>query len=395
MTWTGAAGTEGGLHGEYVGLGPLDEYPIHQLPRPVVWSGSSDRSFYDRSYLNCHDRTGDIFLISGMGFYPNLGTKDAFVLIRRGDTQTAVHLSDAADPRGVDRMSHSVGAYRIEVVEPLRQLRVVLEETEGIGMDLTWRGLFPPIQELPHVMRQGSGTILDAQRFAQVGSWEGTIHLDGEDIAVTPDTWIGSRDRSWGIRPQGEALPAGKPADPAFEGMWWLYVPIAFDEFCLCVIIQETPDGYRTVNDCTRVWKDGRVEQLGWPRVEVCYASGTRVPTGATLHCTTAAGAEVRFEVSSHLPVPIHVGGGYGGDSDWAHGTWKGAAFTERVTYDMNDPAVAGRVMFGVIDHVGSATVHGPGAGVPDGSQGWGLFEHGALGRHDPSNFTDWFTLAP
>lgn len=60
----------------------------------------------------------------------------------------------------------------------------------------------------------------------------------------------------------------------------------------------------------------------------------------------------------------------------------------------MNDPAVAGRVMFGVIDHVGSATVHGPGAGVPDGSEGWGLFEHGALGRHDPSGFADWFDLA-
>jgi hypothetical protein len=334
-----------GLHGEYVGLGPLDEYPIHQLPRPVAWGGSSDRHFYDRCYLNCHDRTGDLFLITGMGFYPNLGTKDAFVLLRRGDTQTAVHLSDAADPRGGDRMGQQVGAYRVEVIEPLHRLRVVMEETEG--------------------------------------------------IAVTPDVWTGSRDRSWGIRPQGEALPAGKPADPAFEGMWWLYVPIGFDEFCLCLIIQEAPDGYRVVNDCTRVWKDGRVEQLGWPRVEIRYGSGTRVPTGATITCATPEGKEVTFEVTSHLAVPIHVGGGYGGDSDWSHGVWKGAAFTERLTYDLNDPAVAGRVMFGVIDHVGSATVHGPGAGVPDGSEGWGLFEHGALGRHDPSGFADWFDLAP
>ena len=50
-------------------------------------------------------------------------------------------------------------------------------------------------------------------------------------------------------------------------------------------------------------------------------------------------------------------------------------------------PEVAGRVMFGVIDHVGRATI--------DGQEGWGLFEHGALGRHDPSGFADWFTLAP
>ena len=44
--------------------------------------------------------------------------------------------------------------------------------------------------------------------------------------------------------------------------------------------------------------------------------------------------------------------------------------------------------MFGVIDHV--ARAH-----AVDGAEGWGLFEHGALGRHDPSGFADWFTLAP
>jgi len=389
----GPAG-EHGLHGEYVGLGPLDEYPIHQLPRPAAWAGSSDRNFYDRSYLNCHDRSGDIFLISGMGFYPNLGTKDAFVLIRRGDIQTAVHVSDAADSRGADRMEHRVGSYRIEVVEPLSELRLVLEETEGIAVDLTWRGLHPVVQELPHVMRQGSGTTLDAQRFAQIGTWEGSIEIDGEVIPVTPDVWIGSRDRSWGIRPQGEAIPAGKPADPPFDGMWWLYVPIGFDEFFLCLIIQEAPDGYRILNDCTRVWKDGRVEQLGWPLVQIHYVAGTRIPTGATIRCTTPAGEEVTFEVSSKLGVPIHVGGGYGGDSDWSHGVWNGPGFAERRTYDLNDPEVAGRVPFGLLDHVGRATIHGPGSGVPDGSEGWGLFEHGVLGRHDPSGFKDWFDAA-
>jgi hypothetical protein len=381
-------------HGEYVGLGPLDEFPIHQLPRPVAWAGSSDRNFYDRCYLNAHDRTGDIFVISGLGFYPNLGTKDAYVLIRRGDEQTAVHLSDAADPRGADRLDQRVGGYRIEVLEPLHRLRVVLEETEGIAMDLTWDGSFDVVQELPHVMRQGAATTLDAQRFAQVGTWSGSLSIDGTDIDVTPDRWVGTRDRSWGIRPVGEQAPGGKPADPPFDGMWWLYVPIRFDEFAVVIIIQETPDGYRTVNDCTRVWRDGRVEQLGWPRVQVHYTTGTRIPTGATIECTAPDGAALTFEVESLLPVPLHVGGGYGGDSDWGHGVWKGAGFTERVTYSMSDPAIVGRTPFGVIDHVGRATVRGPGAGVADGSEGWGLFEHGALGRHDPSNFTDWMDTA-
>lgn len=388
------------LHGEYVGLGPLDEYPIHQVPKPVAWAGSSDRHFYDRCYLNAHDRTGDLFLITGLGFYPNLGTKDAFVLLSRDvegrREQTAVHLSDAADPRGADRVAQQVGAYRIEVLEPLRRLRLVMEETEGIALDLTWEGSFDVVQELPHVMRQSSGTTLDAQRFAQVGTWEGTIGVDGSDLAVTPDTCVGTRDRSWGIRPVGEPLPPGKPADPPFEGMWWLNLPMRFEEFCVVLIIQETPDGYRVLNDCTRTWADGRVEQLGWPRVSIRYASGTRVPTGATVVCTTPAGEDLVLEVTSQRAVPIHVGGGYGGDSDWTHGMWKGPAFTERLTYDLDDPAVAGRVMFGVLDHVGHAVASGPGLGSGPGTvEGHGLFEHGALGRHDPSGFADWFDLAP
>lgn len=262
-----------------------------------------------------------------------------------------------------------------------------MDETHGIALDLRWEGSFEVVQEQPHVMRQGAATVLDAQRFAQVGTWEGVIEVDGETIVVDPDRWVGTRDRSWGIRPSGEGLPPGKPADPGFEGMWWLYVPLRFEEFAVVLIIQETPDGHRTLNDCTRVFADGRVERLGWPYVRIHYRDGTRLPEGATITCTTPAGEQLVLEVSSLLGVPIHVGGGYGGDSDWSHGIWKGAGFTERLTYDMKAPDVVGRVPFGVIDHVGRAVARGPGA---DGVEGWGLFEHGVLGRHDPSGFTDW-----
>lgn len=180
--------------------------------------------------------------------------------------------------------------------------------------------------------------------------------------------------------------------DPPFEGMWWLYVPLAFDDFAVVLIIQEEPDGFRSLNDCTRIWRDGHVEQLGWPRVRIHYRSGTRIPTGATIEASTPDGAPVHFDVESKLAVPTHVGGGYGGDSDWSHGMWKGEKFVERRTYDMTDPTIIARAGFGVIDHVGRALCR-DGDGNP--VQGWGLFEHGALGRHDPSGFADWSTLAP
>ena len=126
--------------------------------------------------------------------------------------------------------------------------------------------------------------------------------------------------------------------------------------------------------------------------MKIHYRSGTRIPTGATIDATDADGKPLRFEVESKLPVPIHVGGGYGGDSDWTHGMWKGEKFTERLHLRHDRPGVIGRSVFGVIDHVGRAVCH-DGSAAP--REGWGLFEHGALGRHDPSGFTDWLTVAP
>lgn len=366
-------------------IGPLDEYPIHQAPLPITRVTSSDRNFYDRCYFNAMDTSDEAgperkMLVTGIGYYPNLGVKDAYVLLRSGSTQTAVHLSDAIDQ---NRLDQRVGKYALEVVEPLQKIRIVLEETEGMAMDITWDGSYPVVQEMPHLML-GSDVrpTLDAQRFAQLGSWSGTLLVDGVETVISPDTWMGSRDRSWGIRPVGEAEPAGRPQDPPMEGFYWLYVPMRFETFSIVIIIQEHADGYRVLNDVTRVWKDGRIEQLGWPKIDIDYAPGTRTPTHAVLTCTAQDGSPVIVDIEPRTHVVLHLGGGYGGDPQWLHGHWKGENFHERVSYDLNDPAWAGMIPFGVIDHCARATC--------DGEVGHGLFEHGTFGRHDPSGFIDW-----
>jgi hypothetical protein len=363
----------------------LDEYPIHQTPLPLARVATSDRNFYDRCYLNAHPRSGDLFLITGLGTYPNLGVIDAYALVRKGDVQYSVKFSDALETRGLDQR---VGPYRIEVVEPLRRVRVICDAAEqGVGFDLTWEGSFPAVLEQPHLMLSGPRPTLDASRFAQVGTWSGVLNVDGLDVEVTPDLWLGTRDRSWGIRPSGEAEPPGRAAAERPPAFWWLYVPLRFDDFALVVIVQEEPDGYRTLNDACRVFPDGRVEQLGWPRAEIDYASGTRIPLGARLHLTTPRGEPLLVEVESLVGVPLHVGAGYGADADWSHGTWQGRDWIRADRYNMKDPEVAGRVPWGVVDHAARATC--------DGQEGWGLFEHATVGRHDPTGFADLFSVAP
>jgi len=368
-------------------VSPMDEYPIHQTPLSMAYVGTSDRNFYDRWYFNAQDRSGDIFLISGFGVYPNLGVIDAFAAVRRSDVQHTIRCSDAL---GDDRFAPSVGPYRVEVIEPLRRVRLICDgDDHGIGFDLTWDGSFEAVMEQHHVMRAGPRPIIDASRFAQVGTWSGSLRVDGDELAVDPGAWVGTRDRSWGIRPVGEAEPGGRfGQDEPLEGFWWLYVPMRFDDHALVVIVQELPDGFRTLNDASRIWADGRVEQVGWPEIEIEYRSGTRHPERARLTLTERGGSTCTVSVETLLAMPLHVGCGYGGDPDWTHGQWRGRGWVEGATYDLTDPAIVARESFGVVDHVGHAT-------YDDGREGWGLFEHGTFGRHDPSGFTGWDSLAP
>lgn len=364
---------------------PLDEFPIHQVALSAGFVGTGDRNFYDRCYFNAHDRSGEVFLVTGLGFYPNLGVKDAYAAVRRGDRQWVVRCSDAIDD---ERLTPTVGPYRIDVVEPLQQVRLVCDADEhGIGFDLTWQGSFPAVDEERHLLRQGRRTIVDTWRFAQVGTWSGVLRVAGEPVEVDPATWVGSRDRSWGIRPVGEAEPAGRPAYDAGFGFWWLYVPLRFDDFAVVVIAQEDGAGHRTLNDAVRVWPDGRVDQLGWPRVRIDYRSGTRHPERARINLTEPDGAPLVVEVETKTFVPLHVGCGYGGDPEWLHGQWRGPAWAEGACYDVTDPEVVARVPWGVVDHVARATC--------GDAVGWGLFEHGTIGRHDPSGFADLGSVAP
>ncbi len=362
---------------------PLDEYPIHQTPLPMTRVASSDRNFYDRSYFNAHDRDGGTLAITGFGVYPNLGVVDGYLAVRRGEQVSSVRFSDALGDRGMDLR---VGGYRVEVLEPLHRLRVICEHDE-LSCDMTWTGAFPAVAEQPHLILTGARPIIEASRFAQVGSWSGTLSIDGTDIALDDRVWTGTRDRSWGIRPVGEAEPPGRAAAEPSGGFWWLYAPLRFDGFAVVVIVQENPDGYRTLNDAVRVWPDGRVEQLGWPRVEIDYRSGTRHPAAARLSLTASDGTPLDIEITTGTAVPLHVGCGYSGDPDWQHGLWKGRGWTDFRRYDLTDPAVAARIPYGVTDHVARARC---GEAV-----GWGLFEHASLGRHDPTGFGDWGSVAP
>lgn len=364
----------------------LDEYPIHQVPLPMRYVATSDRHFYDRCIYQGVDHDADAYFITGMGVYPNLGIIDAYATIRRGDTQWAVR---ASGTRPDDKLRQQVGPFRIEVVKPFHELRLICDGDEhGVGFDVTYRSEYGPISEPQHVRRAGDQILLDASRFAGVGTFEGELRVGGDTVAVTPDRYTATRDRSWGIRPVGEPVPPGRPND--FSGMWWLWVPLRFEDFAMHVILEEDRTGLRNTNFAVRVWPEqaGKpVEQWGWPLPAIRYKSGTRHPIGASIDLTNREGKTSTLEIEPVIGIPLNVGCGYGADPEWTHGLWKGEHWVEGSTYSYEDPAVTGRAAFSLWDHAARVTF--------EGHEGWGIFEHGVIGPHAPSGFIDFADGAP
>ncbi|WP_200175459.1 hypothetical protein [Tomitella cavernea] len=321
----------------------MDDYPVHQIAEVIRHVGTSDRNFYDRYYFNCAPRLdgegpagadAPFLLIIGMGQYPNLGTADAFAVLRRGDDHLVVRASKAL---GEDRMDTAVGPLRIEVIEGLRRLRVVLEpspDNPDLSFDLTFTADAPAHLETRHFDRSLGRVTFDTQRFVQTGTWSGSITVAQQTVPVTDAGWAGNRDRSWGVRPVGEAEPPGRRAEPAETEracFFWIYAVLRFSEFVIITILQEDADGARIVEDAVRLWRaPGRApEPLALPEHSLRFVPGGREVAGAELTFQRRDGAgglgePLRIECTPSVAGYIGVGTGYGLEQDWRHGMWQG-----------------------------------------------------------------------
>ena len=361
-------------------LSPLDELPIHQVAETMATVGTSDRNFYDRCYFNLHSCTDEFFLAFGIGQYPNLNVTDGYVVANHSSTQTVVR---ASRPLGLDRLDTRVGPLRVEVIEGLKRVRFVCEETDGFGLDVTWEGSIPAYEEPRMTMESDFGRqTMNTMRFLQTGSWTGSLLLDGRSIDVTPERFWGNRDRSWGVRPVGEPEPAAAPTMPT-SGFYWNYFVVRFPKSSLVYMCQEDGFGRRTLEEGIRLYPDGRIEHLGRPSHALRFAPGTRMVTGATV--TFRDGLVLEGECVR----PIHLarGTGYGFDSDWRHGMWHGDELVvQKVAFANDDPANV-PIPGAIVDHLARFSTN------QGDDEGFGLLEVMTMGPH-PQYFTAWDDLA-
>src|SRR5262249_19960390 len=126
-------------------LTKADDYPIHQTADPIAYVGTSDRNFYDRYFFNGYSRDGETYFAAALGTYPNRNIMDgALSVIRRG-RQYVVRGSRLL---GLERMDTRVGPIAVEVVEPLRQLRLRVAPNEhSLAADLLFNARAGVIEE--------------------------------------------------------------------------------------------------------------------------------------------------------------------------------------------------------------------------------------------------------
>jgi len=364
-------------------LSRFDEYLIHQTPEPLAHPVSMDRNVYDRYWLGGLQVHGSFHFAISLGVYPNRDVMDCGVSLARAGRQRAFFGSRRAP---ADRADTTIGPFRLEVLEPMRNLRVTLAPNDsGLSLELTYRARSGCVEEDRQTLRQGHGTWMDVTRFTQFGTWEGWIRLDGETLPIEPAQVVGIRDRSWGRRRVGEP-DAGAPG-PAPQ-VFFLWAPLVWDDHGSLAVFFEDADGRPLHAEAKTVplhpdpatipgVQDPATEVMAGVSRELAYVPGTRRAREARLR-TLAIDGTVRDIVLEPLMRFQMKGTGYGHPA-WRHGSWKGelALGADDWALDALDPLAVENL------HIQQLVRCRSGDRV-----GVGLLEQACVGPHRPSGFT-------
>jgi len=367
-------------------LNLLDDFPIHQTPEPLAHPATSDRNFYDRTWFNGYSTEGDWYFGIGMAIYPHRGILDcAFSVIEKGDKQHCFFASCRA-PR--ERTQMQVGPFRIEIIEPMRRTRVVIEDNEtGISCDLVFSTRTAPVQEKRQTLWDGARRMMDSTRFDQFGRWSGHIRHPEGGITVNESECRGTKDRSWGVRGVGEPESGGAPT-LAPPSAFFLWAPLFWDDHATHAIFFDGPRGEQLHNEGMVIpsypgekdvpeTEDANVQHMARVEHRLKYVSGTRMIEAAEIDLI-----DLHKTIRTITLEPILTfnmkGLGYL-HPIWKQGTWHGeleigSESFDPSTLDLQDPYNL---------HVQQVVR------TSDGTRtGIGALEHVCIGSYEPYGLT-------
>jgi hypothetical protein len=355
-----------------------DDFPIHQTSEPIAYSGT-DRNFYDRYFFNGYGLEGELFFALAFGVYPHLNIADASFCVVRDGVQTALHGSRWLN---MERMDLSVGPISIEVVEPLRRLKLIVNAPDhGLKAEILFEGRAFPVEEPRFIRRNGPRAFMDYTRLTQNGRYTGWIELDGKRESV--DGFMGTRDRSWGVRPVG-ARDAQEVVPPVSPQFFWIWSPTNFESGSF--FFHTNDDAAGLPWNRRAVWAREGAELEGLHEIADCavkidWKSGTRHARRAVVTLKDARGGrEITYEPDYEF---FMLGLGYG-HPKWGHGLAHGALAVERE--DLKLSGVDVRQPHHLHVQALCKVTYRDDSGTTE--VGRGVLEQLALGPHGPSGFT-------
>jgi hypothetical protein len=305
-------------------LSKADDYPFHQTAEPMAFAGT-DRNFYDRFFFNGYAPDGGTMFALAFGLYPQLDIMDASLSVAIGGAQ---HSLRASKHMGGERVDLRVGPVTVEIVEPLQQHRITVDAPE-MRAELTATARHFPVEEPRFTRRIGTRSLMDVTRMTQNMRWSGWIEVGGERWEVSD--WMGTRDRSWGVRPVGASDPQ-PPTEGALSQFFWLWTPANFEDVAVFCHTNDDEYGRPWNRRAVIVPTDGR-EAREFEQVALHYdwVPGTRRLQGMR---AVFGEDEAELRLTCHGTPFYMTGLGYG-HPEWGHGHDKGP---QAVQFDTTAP---------------------------------------------------------
>lgn len=319
----------------------IDEYPFHQVTDTFAAVAGSDPTWNDGHYVCVADQGGAVALTSNVRLYANNDVLDGFVCLRHDGRQHNIRVSRRLRPQ----MEHlGAGPLRLEIVEPLQAVRLVLDGNEhGIALDLTCHTANVPYMGPVEVRRVEGRLISERATYELTGAVEGVVRIGSEEIALDRATASFFRNHSWGYQPPRGApkrfgAPVPSKREPGLRQWVLFHLPDAAGSPGHGGFFFIDPSGRAAANRGAILHED-RIVPTTAIEHELHFYDGDRRLRGGDVRLIDVEGIVRDYAVTDLGWVYCQGGGYFGGfDDGLGQGVYRGDLHVEGEVWDVRHP---------------------------------------------------------
>lgn len=269
-------------------ISKMDEWLIHQVPRPIQQVHSDNPHWQDRFYFNFMTRDGASAGLLGLGAFPNMGGMQGILNLVHREKLCCVNLFR---PLQNDRESIRFPNLAVEILEPMETWSLRLAEPRyDVDLDLVFQGRGSPFPFQPIYWERAGKAVWDQFHYTQAGTYRGEVRRGEERLGDL----VGIRDRSWGVRDMQNLD-------------FWIWISANFPSFWVTAWLSEDGEG-------NRICLDGALTHTGAPEqrqritdmdYQIEFQPGTRTPARSRFRLHTDAGADVTLDAEARATIYV------------------------------------------------------------------------------------------